>query len=100
MPRRVPVKELERLVWPDRIRAIRGRETQAEFATRTGFSLRQVKRWEQGVMPAGDSAYELAEATGYPIRLFQPRREPTLAELDEKLDLVIAMLASRNGRRP
>lgn len=99
MKRRVPIGELERLVWPDRIRAIRGRESQSEFAERTGFSVRQVKRWEKGIMPAADSAHDLADATGYPIRLFQPPPEPTLVEIGEKLDLILSLLESRNGRR-
>jgi transcriptional regulator with XRE-family HTH domain len=99
MPRKVPVADLELLVWPDRIRAIRGRESQREFAERTGFSLRQVKRWEQGSMPAGDSAFDLAESTGYPIRLFRPPAEPSLSELGEKLDLILSLLQSPNGRR-
>ena len=99
MARRPSVNELERLEWAKRIRAIRGADTQAVFAERTGFSLRQVKRWEQGAMPQGLSAQELADATRLPVRLFLPPPEPTLTEIGQKLDLLISLLQSKNGRQ-
>lgn len=84
----------------ERLRTIRGQDTQAAFAAEIGFSVRQVKRWEKGVnAPTRESAEDLAAATGYPVKVFLPPPEPTLAELGEKLDLVISLLESRNGRR-
>lgn len=100
MAHRIPVSTLEQLPMQDRFRALRGRDTQREFAASIGFSLRQVKRWENGqAAPTRASALDLAAATGYPVDLFLPPKEPTLGELGEKLDLVISMLQSRNGRR-
>lgn len=98
--RRVSVKVLEELPLKERLRVIRGRDTQAAFAKETGFSKRQIIRWEMGhADPTYDSALQLAERTGYPERLFLPPPEPTLGELGAKLDLILSLLESRNGRR-
>jgi transcriptional regulator with XRE-family HTH domain len=98
--RRPSIRELEELAMKDRMRAIRGRDTQKEFSARTGFSTRQIKRWESGDgTPAWDSAEDLSATTGYPARIFLPPPEPTLTEIGEKLDLVLSLLQSRNGRR-
>lgn len=99
MSRRVAIRELEETPWPKRLLAIRYPDSQAQFAARTGFSLRQVKRWEKGAHPTEMSARDLEAATGYPARLFLPPPAPTLADLDAKLDLVLSLLQSRNGRR-
>lgn len=98
--RRIAVATLEQLPLKERLRTIRGRDTQKEFAATTGFSVRQIKRWEKGDQgPTRASALDLEAATGYPARLFLPPPEPTLAELDEKLDLIVSMLQSKNGGR-
>jgi transcriptional regulator with XRE-family HTH domain len=98
--RRLSIATLEQLPMRERLRTIRGRDTQAAFAAETGFSVRQIKRWEKGTAaPTRSSALDLEATTGYPARLFLPAPEPTLAELGEKLDLIIALLGSRDGRR-
>jgi transcriptional regulator with XRE-family HTH domain len=98
--RRVSVATLLELPMRERLRTLRGRDTQAAFAAETGFSIRQVKRWEKGdAAPTRESAEDLAAATGYPVRVFLPPPEPTLRELSEKLDRILAALNGGRRRR-
>lgn len=100
MGRKVAVATLLELPMRERIRTIRGRDTQKVMADQTGFSVRQWKRWEKGdAAPTRESAEDLAETTGYPVHVFMPPAEPTLSEIDAKLDLVLSLLQSRNGTR-
>lgn len=99
VPRRPTIRELEQLPLKERVRAIRGRATQTEFSAATGFSTRQIKRWEGGkAVPSDDSALDLEASTGYPARLFLPPPEPTLSEISAKLDEILGLL-SMNGTR-
>lgn len=59
-----------RMELKDRIRLLRGKESQASFGERFGVNQTTVSRWEKGAAPSKEELLELARLAGVPVEDF------------------------------